>query len=419
MVTRIILGMSTLQVMSTTTMPTTRIGSLRLGRIARRNAHLVSNGCYEKKQGTEVPHASENNIHKMSKSLDEMTDYELVDSIISYDALYESMLKCKRGVSWKISVKQFVNNAPYEILKMRDSLKNGTWKNSTPKEVQIFYPKKRVALSIPFKDRVYQRSINDNVLYPSMTKHFIKENCACQKGKGTDFAMNLTRQYLRRFYINHGLNGYVLQMDLTQYYYTIVHENANNDIRRYNRKPVADMSINVLECQYTGVSGYDPGSQMVQIVGISHLNDVDHLIKEELGIKEYVRYNDDFLLFHESMEYLIYCYNKISEKIIEKGLKVSKKKTKIFKISEDFIFLGFRWRLTDTGKVLCFVKSESVKHERRKLYRLVNKEDKAKADECYSSWKAHAKRGQCYNLFKRLDIYYNELWRVYESNQTG
>ena len=220
MVTRIILGMSTLQVMSTTTTPTTRIGSLRLGRIARRNAHLVSNGCYEKKQGTEVPHVSENNIHKMSKSLDEMTDYELVDSIISYDALYESMLKCKRSVSWKISVKQFVNNAPYEILKMSDSLKNGTWKNSIPKEVQIFYPKKRVALSIPFKDRVYQRSINDNALYPSMTKHFIKENCACQKGKGTDFAMNLTRQYLRRFYINHGLNGYALQMDLIQYYYS-------------------------------------------------------------------------------------------------------------------------------------------------------------------------------------------------------
>ena len=81
--------------------------------------------------------------------------------------------------------------------------------------------------------------------------------------------------------------------------------------------------------------------------------------------------------------------------------------------------IGFKWRLTDTGKVLCFVKSESVKHERRKLYRLVNKKDKAKADECYSSWNAHAKRGQCYKLFKRLDRYYNELWRVYESNQTG
>ena len=108
----------------------------------------------------------------------------------------------------------------------------------------------------------------------------------------------------------------------------------------------------------------------------------------------YSRYNDDFLLFHKSKEYLIYCYNKIYEKINGKGLKVSEKKTKIFKISESFVFLGFRWKLTDTGKVLCFVKSESVKHERRKLYRLVNKKDKPKADECYSSWKAHAKRGQ-------------------------
>ncbi len=405
-----ILGMSTPMAMSTTTMPTTRIGSLRLGHVARRNAHLVSNGCYEKKQGTEILHKSENNIHKMSKSLDKMADYQLVDSIISYDALYESMLKCKRGVSWKISVKQFVNNAPYEILKMSDSLKNGTWKNSIPKEVQIFYPKKRIALSIPFKDRVYQRSINDNVLYPAMTKHFIKENCACQKGKGTDFAMNLTRQYLRRFFINHGLNGYCLQMDLTKYYYTIVHENANNDIRRYNRPLVADMVIDVLECQYAGKCGYDPGSQMVQIVGITHINDIDHFIKEELGIKEYVRYNDDFLLFHESKDYLVYCYEKISEKLNSKGLKVSESKTNIFNISDEFVFLGFRWRLTNTGKVLCFVKSESVKHEKRKLYRMANKRNKEKVDECYSSWKAHAKRGQCYKLFKRLDRYYNKLW---------
>ena len=59
---------------------------------------------------------------------------------------------------------------------------------------------------------------------------------------------------------------------------------------------------------------------------------------------------------------------------------------------------------------MCFVKSESVKHERNKLYRLVNKSDKEKADECYQSWKAHAERGNCFKLFKRLDNYYFNLW---------
>ena len=95
----IIHGMSTHQVMSTTTTLTTRIGSPRLSHIARRNAHIVSGGCYEKKQGTEILHESENNIHEISESQQEIADYKLVESVISYDALYESLLKCRKNVS--------------------------------------------------------------------------------------------------------------------------------------------------------------------------------------------------------------------------------------------------------------------------------------------------------------------------------
>lgn len=66
---------------------------------------------------------------------------------------------------------------------MENQLREGTWKNGKPKTILITYPKRREALSVSFKDRIYQRSINDNVLYPAMAKTFIKENCACQHGK--------------------------------------------------------------------------------------------------------------------------------------------------------------------------------------------------------------------------------------------
>ena len=41
-----------------------------------------------------------------------------------------------------------------------------------------------------------------------------------------------------------------------------------------------------------------------QILAIFYLNDLDHFIKEELKIKYYIRYQDDFCLFHNSKEYL-------------------------------------------------------------------------------------------------------------------
>lgn len=50
-----------------------------------------------------------------------------MDDIISYDALYKSMQKCKRGVIWKDSVAHFVLNSVEEIIKLQDRLKAGEY----------------------------------------------------------------------------------------------------------------------------------------------------------------------------------------------------------------------------------------------------------------------------------------------------
>ena len=55
-------------------------------------------------------------------------------------------------------------------------------------------------------------------------------------------------------------------------------------------------------------------------------------------------------------------------------------------------------------------------YERKKLRRLVNKAERGeisrqKVDECYKSWKAHASKGNSYNLIKSMDRYYNSLWK--------
>ena len=67
-----------------------------------------------------------------------------------------------------------------------------------------------------------------------------------------------------------------------------------------------------------------------QILAIFYLNDLDHFIKENLKIKYYVRYQDDFCLFHPSKSYLRFCLN--SKKIYLNHEKLLlKKKTRIYK----------------------------------------------------------------------------------------
>ena len=53
---------------------------------------------------------------------------EAEDYIIGYEALWESMMKCKRGVMWKDSVANFVLNGVAEVAKLNTELENGTYK---------------------------------------------------------------------------------------------------------------------------------------------------------------------------------------------------------------------------------------------------------------------------------------------------
>lgn len=76
-----------------------------------------------------------------------------------------------------------------------------------------------------------------------------------------------------------------------------------------------------------------------QILAIFYLNDFDHFVKEELHIKYYVRYQDDFLLFHPSKQYLKHCLEKIKIFLAKEDL-VLNKKTRLYSNKNNFIFLG-------------------------------------------------------------------------------
>lgn len=76
-----------------------------------------------------------------------------------------------------------------------------------------------------------------------------------------------------------------------------------------------------------------------QVLAIFYLNDMDHFIKETLGIRYYVRYQDDFLLFHPSKKYLKYCLSKIQEFLKKEKLNLNNK-TRLYKNTNNFIFLG-------------------------------------------------------------------------------
>lgn len=343
-------------------------------------------------------------------------DDELLESVIGFDALYQSMYRCRANVGWKDSVAHYCLNGIEETLKLEKQLKDGTYKARAQKKIHITHPKPRDAVSIAFRDRVYQRSLNDNVIYPAMSKQFVQTNAACQKGKGTDFARRYLDRYLHEVFRKHGLNAWVLQGDIKGYYPNMSHVVAEDCFRRNLPPVIYGRTEAILRNQYEGKVGYNPGSQMIQIAGLSVLSSLDHFIKEQLHIRWYIRYMDDFVLIHPDREYLEYCYTAIGEFLAKMDFSLHPDKTRIYPLKEGVKMLGFTHRLTATGKIIRTIDPKNVKMERKKLYRLVQRAKrgeipKSKVDCCFESWIAHAENGNSFKLIQRMRRYYKSLWK--------
>lgn len=335
---------------------------------------------------------------------------------ISFDALYDSMWKCKRnGKIKKASVARFVTHGIESVLKLEEELADNTYLPRKPHTFTLTYPKVRPCSSTHIRDRIVQRSLNDNVIYPEVTKHFIWDNFACQKGKGTTAAMDRLDQFLHRYYINTGTNeGWVFQYDVQGYYPNMRHDIAKQCFSRYLDKTTVDHAERWLQRQYPYDVGYEPGSQMVQILGISFLNDADHYAKERLRARTYSRYMDDGYIISNNRTFLEKCWHGMENQIEKVGMRFHPKKTRIFRLSDGIRILGFTFRLTKTGKVVRIINPKNVKHERKKLVRMIHLVQKGvitmeKFDECYSAWKAHAELGNSYQLLGRMDTYVKEL----------
>lgn len=340
--------------------------------------------------------------------------------VCDFGNLYKAMKKCKKGVMWKDSVARYANGGLISVLKLQDNLINDSYKIDAYHEFTVNEPKKRDIVSTKFKDRVFQRSLCDNYVYSSIANSFIYDNGACQIGRGTDFARQRLVCHMQRHYRKHGMEGYVLNCDFKNFFGNTPHCVAKEVMAKHIKDRWALDHVNKIIDSFDQGDDLDVGlglgSQVTQLVQLAVLNDLDHIIKEKLRIKGYLRYMDDLILIHSSKRYLNHCLDEIEKQVEKLDLTLNERKTQIYKISQGINFLGFKFKLSESGKVIKTLNKKNIKKRKRRLRKykkLVDegKMTKEKADECYESWKAHAQKGNTYRLLQRMDEYYESLWR--------
>lgn len=364
-----------------------------------------------------------------------MDDKNVKEIVCSFENLYKAMRKCKQNVIWKDSVAGFVVvNGLVNVYKLKQLHENGKYKLDGYTIFKVYEPKERTIVSTRIKDRVFQRSLCDNYLTEQVSKGFIYDNGACLPDKGTEFARKRFYVALKRHYRKYGLKGYALKCDLTDYFGSTSHAVASKSITEKLQDGWAISETNrIINSFNQGANpdvGMGLGSQVTQLIQLAVLDKLDHYIKEVLRIKNYVRYMDDFILLHPNKEYLKYCREKIREKVDLLGLKLSVKKTQLQPITQPIHFLGFSFKLIETGKIIIRMLPEKVFHERRRLIKLVARAKaglmtKAAVDGSYESWKAYAtgrkrnkQKNQSSKQLKRhthklvleMDQFYKKLW---------
>jgi hypothetical protein len=348
------------------------------------------------------------------------------ETVSDLSNLFKAMKKCKRGVSWKRSVIDYTQHGLYRLYLLKQDMDRGTYKPIEGYKFIIYEPKKRDIISTRFRDRVPQRSLVDNYLYDEVCSHFVPQNAACQKNKGTDYARNLLKANLREFYDKHGTDGYVLKIDVKSFFGSISHDIAKAVMRSLIRDDWAyQMVVDEID-SHSATVGIGLGSQLNQLIALAMLNGLDHKLLEDTTIL-YDRYMDDMLIIHHSKERLAAIKQAAAKELEGIGLRLNTKKTQIAKITQPVHFLGFSYLLHDTGRVTMKVLPAKISKRRRKLKGQI---DRVKAGALtieqvkafYKGGRDHLKKGTRSSLAK-MDKFYKtqmeELEKWMKSSNSG
>lgn len=108
-------------------------------------------------------------------------------------------------------------------------------------------------------------------------------------GKGTHFAISRHTCFLRKYYRQYGIQGYILKCDVRKYFNSVDHEVLKRKLQKTSLtedvKWLLEMMIDSYE--YKEGAGLSMGNQTSQWFALYYLDGLDRLNKERLQIRYY------------------------------------------------------------------------------------------------------------------------------------
>ena len=309
----------------------------------------------------------------------------------------------------KTEVVQFELDLSEELVSLQEELKKRTYQVGKYYKFTIYDPKKREIQALPFRDRIVQHVLCDHILEPLMERHLIYDNSVCRKGRGTHFTLDRLTGFFRDYYKKYGPEGYVLKCDIHEYFDSIDHRVLKTGLRRVVKDPdIYGLLERIIDSyEKTSGKGLPMGNQTSQWFALYYMDGLDRVAKERCRMKYYTRYMDDCILLCRDKWYLKECLAAMKQYAEEELLLEFNQKTQLTTIKNGVDYLGFRFYLTDTGKVIRRLRTDSKRRWKRRLKKIKRqyREDEITLEEitrCIASYKGHLKHGHTYRLKKKV-----------------
>jgi retron-type reverse transcriptase len=228
------------------------------------------------------------------------------EEIISIDNLLTTWERFLRGKRNKKDVILFQAHLADNIADLHKTLKDRTYIHGAYSAFNVSDPKPRNIHKASVRDRVLHHLIYKE-LYPYFEKQFIYDSYSCREDKGTHRAIDRFRNFARKVSKNNTRTCYILKCDIKKFFASVEHDKLLAILKRHIEDPAIILLVKKVLVSFssgqTGI-GLPLGNLTSQLLVNVYMNEFDRYVKQELRVKYYIRYADDFVVLSEDKRYL-------------------------------------------------------------------------------------------------------------------
>ncbi len=259
----------------------------------------------------------------------------LIEQIADPDNLRLAFWKARKGKTYSKGVIDYRKNLGKNLVQLRDDILRGAVKVGQYTYFKVYDPKERQICASAFREQVLHHALM-NICHDTFERWQISDSYASRKDKGTYAAIDKAKKHAKRY-------AWYLKLDVRKFFESIEHTVLKKQLAAIIKDPsvlaIFDAIIDSYEAHPN--RGVPIGNLTSQYFANHYLCILDHFIKEKLQIKEYIRYMDDMVLWHDDKEVLQKAFQEIRN-YVQTELSMELKPEQLNWSTVGLPFLGYK-----------------------------------------------------------------------------